>query len=551
VPKKSKPAKRLPKGVSGLRSEASTRQASDAGRVTRTEKPLYRQKLPKAKASRQDLQNSQDKNHSVHSVDSVKHPHFPAPAHFELREDGSIQKIKGSATVPVASFGVPPNEMPENASGETPNAAGGTPALPRLIFTSDNPFVRLYHGNSLELLDAIAAKYPEGRFDAIFADPPYFLSNGGITCHAGKMVKVDKGDWDVSRGPALNHEFNREWLLRCQKVLKPNGTIWVTGTHHVIFSIGYALQQLGFKILNDIAWEKPNPPPNLSCRYFTHSTETVLWAAKSEKSKHVFNYQEMRKVTGKQMKTVWRNLPESREEREEGEGNENSGGSLQRPSEPSRPSRDISSVWTLVAPGSAEKEHGKHPTQKPIALVERCLLASTNEGDLVLDPFLGGGTTAVVSLRLKRGCVGVELDLHNVEIAARRVDCEIIEIWLHRFRVRIDVSVFGGASAFTSRFPNSELLSSNSQIDLAIFPDSINGSRRMAGVPEIQTERIFHECKFVFLSCAQVERGAVVHTTVDVSLQEAWAKTPTGKKRETTHIVRCETEIFRLKINQT
>ena len=147
----------------------------------------------------------------------------------------------------------------------------------------------------LVLFDAIAAKYPDGRFDAIFADPPYFLSNGGITCHAGKMVKVDKGDWDVSRGPELNHEFNTEWLRRCQRVFKPNGTIWVTGTHHVIFSIGYAMQQLGYKILNDIAWEKPNPPPNLSCRYFTHSTETVLWAAKNEKSKHVFNYQAMRK----------------------------------------------------------------------------------------------------------------------------------------------------------------------------------------------------------------------------------------------------------------
>ena len=155
-------------------------------------------------------------------------------------------------------------------------------------------------------MDAIYAKYGDaGRFDAIFADPPYFLSNGGITCHAGKMVKVDKGDWDVSRGPELNHEFNTEWLRRCQRVLKPNGTIWVTGTHHVIFSIGYALQQLGFKILNDIAWEKPNPPPNLSCRYFTHSTETILWAAKDAKSKHVFNYSAMKAVTGKQMKTVW------------------------------------------------------------------------------------------------------------------------------------------------------------------------------------------------------------------------------------------------------
>lgn len=167
----------------------------------------------------------------------------------------------------------------------------------------------LYHGNCFELLDAIAAKYPEGRFDCIFADPPYFLSNGGITCHAGRMVKVDKGNWDKSRGPELNHEFNTEWLRRCQRVLKPNGTIWVTGTHHVIFSVGHAMQQLGFKILNDIAWEKPNPPPNLSCRYFTHSTETVLWAAKNERSKHCFNYSAMKAINGKQMKTVWRILP--------------------------------------------------------------------------------------------------------------------------------------------------------------------------------------------------------------------------------------------------
>jgi site-specific DNA-methyltransferase (adenine-specific) len=258
-------------------------------------------------------------------------------------------------------------------------------SVPQLIFTSDNPLIRLYHGNSLELLDAIYAKYGDaGRFDAIFADPPYFLSNGGITCHAGRMVKVDKGDWDVSRGLELNHEFNLEWLKRCQRVLKPNGTIWVSGTHHVIFSIGFAMQQLGYKILNDIAWEKPNPPPNLSCRYFTHSTETILWAAKNEKSKHVFNYQEMRKVTGKQMKTV----------------------------------------WTMSSPKNGEKAFGKHPTQKPVALVERCLLASTNEGDLVLDPFLGGGTTAIAALHIKRGCVGIELDEAHAKLAVKRIKSE-------------------------------------------------------------------------------------------------------------------------------
>jgi DNA modification methylase len=117
----------------------------------------------------------------------------------------------------------------------------------------------LAQGNSLEVLDALFAKFPDGCFDCIFADPPYFLSNGGITCHAGKMVKVDKGDWDKSKGPELNHEFNTEWLKRCQRVIKPHGTIWVTGTHHVIFSVGFAMQQLGMKILNDITWEKPNP----------------------------------------------------------------------------------------------------------------------------------------------------------------------------------------------------------------------------------------------------------------------------------------------------
>jgi site-specific DNA-methyltransferase (adenine-specific) len=214
------------------------------------------------------------------------------------------------------------------------------------------------------------------------------------------MVKVDKGDWDKSQGADENHNFNLEWLRRCQRVLKPNGTIWVSGTHHVIFSIGFAMQQLGFKVLNDIAWEKPNPPPNLSCRYFTHSTETILWAAKNEKSKHVFNYQEMRKVTGKQMKTVWREteFPVGEEE--------------------------MPLIWTLPAPSNGEKEFGKHPTQKPVALVERCLLASTNEGDLVLDPFHGGGTTAVASLRLKRGCVGIELDEAHASLAVKRIKAE-------------------------------------------------------------------------------------------------------------------------------
>ena len=219
----------------------------------------------------------------------------------------------------------------------------------------------------------------------------------------------------------------------------------------------------------------------------------------------------------------------------------------------------------MSAPGSDEKTHGKHPTQKPVALVERCLLASTNEGDLVLDPFLGNGTTAVASLRLNRGCVGVELDLHHVGIAARRAVREIIEIWLRHFRVRVEISVYGrdGVPPSQTRWGRRHA-NPPSQNDLDLFSDSINGSRAMDDKPQVPTERIFHETKFVFLACcvgqprhsdsprrseteAGATAGSVIHTTVDVSLQEAWAKTPTGKKRETTHVVRCETEIFRLK----
>ena len=316
-------------------------------KTPRKAKPLYR--IPKRSAA---SANPAPASEYADPLAGVLHEDAPAASHSLNHQ---LSTLNHSHPAPRASSVVPPH-----APSPAPRAS--------LVYSSSN--VWLYHGNCLELLDAIAAKYPEGRFDMIFADPPYFLSNGGITCHAGKMVSVHKGDWDQSRGWEWNHEFNTEWLRRCQRVLKPNGTLWVTGTHHVIFSVGFALQQLGYKILNDVAWEKPNPPPNLSCRYFTHSTETVLWAAKNDKSKHTFNYKEMKAVTGKQMKTV----------------------------------------WTMTAPGGAEKTHGKHPTQKPVALVERCLLASTNPSDLVLDPFMGGGTTGVACIRLQRRFVGTEMD---------------------------------------------------------------------------------------------------------------------------------------------
>jgi site-specific DNA-methyltransferase (adenine-specific) len=313
--------------------------------VKKPKKPLYRERLPLPQSEPSEVSD-------LHAT--------PLPeSNFTLRDDGTIADIHPS------SF----------------NLHTSAAIAPQLVFNDPNHGIWLYQGNCLQLLDAIAAKYPEGRFDMIFADPPYFLSNGGITCHAGKMVKVDKGDWDKSRGPELNHEFNLEWLRRCQSVLKPNGTIWVSGTHHVIFSIGYAMQQLGFKILNDIAWEKPNPPPNLSCRYFTHSTETILWAAKNEKSKHRFNYKQMREAAGgKQMKTV----------------------------------------WSFVAPGKSEKQFGKHPTQKPIALVERCILASTNEGDSVLDPFSGTGATTIAAIKTKRNAVGIDMSEEWIKVAEKR-----------------------------------------------------------------------------------------------------------------------------------
>lgn len=254
---------------------------------------------------------------------------------------------------------------------------------PEPLFDDERNGIWIFNCDCIVLMDKLIAKFPNGVFDMIFADPPYFLSNGGITCHAGKMVKVNKGEWDVSRGVEENHKYVMEWLSRCQKLLNKNGTIWISGTHHIIYSIGFALQKLGMKILNDITWEKPNPPPNLSCRYFTHSTETIIWAAKNEKSKHIFNYSLMKQVNGgKQMKTVWR----------------------------------------IPAPNGDEKLFGKHPTQKPVKLLERIILASTLQNNLIFDPFMGSGTTGIAALKLNRKFVGCELDNLYVKIAINRIN---------------------------------------------------------------------------------------------------------------------------------
>lgn len=220
--------------------------------------------------------------------------------------------------------------------------------------------------------------------DMIFADPPYFLSNNGITCSGGKVVSVNKGEWDKINSFEEKHEFNRRWIKLSRNVLKPNGTIWISGSLHNIYSIGMALEQEDFKILNNITWEKANPPPNLSCRYFTHSTETILWARKNEKSaRHYFNYNLMKERNGgKQMKDVWR-------------------GALTKPS---------------------EKIYGKHPTQKPEYLLKEIILASTKENDLILDPFVGSGTTCVVAKQLGRRYIGIDNVEEYLKIATKRLE---------------------------------------------------------------------------------------------------------------------------------
>lgn len=250
----------------------------------------------------------------------------------------------------------------------------------------------LFHADCLNVMDSI----PSNSIDMIFADPPYFLSNGGMSCHAGKRVSVNKGEWDKSKGIEETHKFNLEWLKKCQNILTKDGTIWVSGTLHVIYSIGFAMQQLGFKILNDIAWYKINPPPNLSCRYFTHATETIIWAAKNKNSRHYFNYPLMRKMNN---------------------------------------NKQMQSLWSITAPKQEEKIFGKHPTQKPIELLERIIWASTREHDIAFDPFTGSSTTGVASLRLGRYFIGVDSNKEYLELSKKRIEFE----QRHKYSVKEEI----------------------------------------------------------------------------------------------------------------
>lgn len=239
--------------------------------------------------------------------------------------------------------------------------------------------VRLLKGDCIEILNQAR----ENSVDMIFADPPYFLSNGGITCHAGRMVSVNKGKWDKSMGVIENHKFTLEWLKACQRVLKPNGTIWVSGTTHIIYSVGFAMQELGYKILNDIVWYKRNAP-KIPCKSFPDFKEIFIWAAKNQKSKHYFDYQLMKKMNnGKQMRNLWQFSDEKVIKQ--------------------------SNINRLIKfpVNSGEKRYKKCIPQRPKELLKRIIFASTKADDLIVDSFCKSSALGVVAGSLKRKYVGI------------------------------------------------------------------------------------------------------------------------------------------------
>ena len=269
-----------------------------------------------------------------------------------------------------------------SAMNSLARSRAGTAELSSHVHARSKDYV-LYKGDSLALLE----QFEDQTFDLIFADPPYFLSNGGFTCQGGKRAPVKKGEWDESHGVESDHAFTTAWLKACQRLLKPSGTIWVSGTQHVIFNVGFAMQKLGFKILNMVTWFKPNASPNLACRTFTHSTELLIWAAPVSKGKllHTFNYKQMKADNGgKQMRDV----------------------------------------WTMTTPKPSEKVHGRHPTQKPRALLERIVDACTEDDALVLDPFCGSGTTGVAAKVKGRRFVGIDMDPQYLDLTKRRIEAE-------------------------------------------------------------------------------------------------------------------------------
>ena len=303
-------------------------------------------------------------------------------------------------------------------------------------FKSNDKNFYLLHGDTMKLLPEF-----DHKFDMILADPPYFLSNGGLSIQSGKIVSVNKGNWDKSHGFDFVNDFNRQWLKLVREKMKDDATIWISGTMHNIFSIGQILTELDFKILNVITWEKNNPPPNFSCRFFTHSTEQIIWARKKEKVPHYFNYELMKQLNGdKQMKDVWK-LP-------------------------------------AIAPW--EKSCAKHPTQKPLSVLTRIILASTKPDAWILDPFTGSSTTGIAANLANRRFLGIDQEKDFLEISKKRKleieNPKIAELYKEK------ISGFNDKTEY-SLFLNSE---PETEIKVAI------GFYRSSALPEIENQNKFY-----------------------------------------------------------
>jgi len=234
---------------------------------------------------------------------------------------------------------------------------------------------------------AIMRTLPEASVDMIFADPPYNLQLGGdlFRPEGGRVDAVDDA-WDQFDSYGAYDAFCREWLTQARRILKPDGTIWVIGSYHNIFRVGALMQDQGFWILNDIVWRKANPMPNFKGTRFTNAHETLIWASQGEKARYTFNYRAMKTLNDElQMRSDW--------------------------------------VLPICAgPERLKKDgHKAHPTQKPEALLYRVLLACTNPGDVVLDPFFGTGTTGAVARRLGRRWIGIEREDSYCAVARERI----------------------------------------------------------------------------------------------------------------------------------
>lgn len=255
---------------------------------------------------------------------------------------------------------------------------------------TERPEIQLFCGDAATLLKG----FDEESINFVFADPPYFLSNDGFTVKSGRAVSVNKGDWDKSAGFEADLAFHESWISECRRVLHPNGSIAISGTYHNIYQCGFLLQKLGFRIINDITWFKPNGAPALAGRNFTASHETVIWASKSTTSKHVFNYQESKE---------WK-APADLLKREE---------------------KQMRSVWSIPTTPKREKQFGEHPTQKPLELLSRLVALCTSPGDVVLDPFCGSGTTAVAAVLFDRKFVGIDIDEKYLDLTRKRVEAAL------------------------------------------------------------------------------------------------------------------------------